>query len=94
MFSDRHYWRAVSNTLWMVVVVVPLAILVAFLLAELLNQKLIGMITLDKKVPGFYEEQHASLAMAFAAQAAVALENAQVAAHGARQLVVQREPFA
>ena len=43
-----------------------------------LNAKLIGMITLDKQEPGFYTEQHGSLAMAFAAQAATAINNARL----------------
>ncbi len=42
------------------------------------DQKLIGMITLDKLEPGFYEDQHAQLAMAFAAQAATAINNARL----------------
>jgi GAF domain-containing protein/CheY-like chemotaxis protein len=44
----------------------------------LLNQKLIGLITLDKQEPGFYKEEHARLAMAFAAQAATAINNARL----------------
>jgi GAF domain-containing protein len=43
-----------------------------------LNQKLIGLITLDKQEPGFYKEEHARLAMAFAAQAATAINNARL----------------
>jgi GAF domain-containing protein len=43
-----------------------------------LNEKLIGMITLDKEKPGFYKNQHARLAMAFAAQAATAINNASL----------------
>lgn len=43
-----------------------------------LNQKLIGMITLDREEPGFYTDEHANLAMAFAAQAATAINNAQL----------------
>jgi PAS domain S-box-containing protein len=43
-----------------------------------LNQILIGMITLDKQEPGFYTDQHARLAMAFAAQAATAINNARL----------------
>ncbi|HIP96344.1 MAG TPA: hybrid sensor histidine kinase/response regulator, partial [Anaerolineae bacterium] len=39
---------------------------------------LIGMITLDKREPGFYTEEHARLALAFAAQAAIAIENARL----------------
>ncbi|NJN94325.1 MAG: response regulator [Anaerolineales bacterium] len=38
----------------------------------------IGMISMDKREPGFYTEKHAHLAMAFAAQAAVAVKNAQL----------------
>ncbi|HET8579474.1 MAG TPA: GAF domain-containing protein, partial [Nitrospiraceae bacterium] len=44
----------------------------------LLNRKLIGMITLDREEPGFYTDEHAELAMAFAAQAATAINNAQL----------------
>jgi len=43
-----------------------------------LGQNLIGMITLDKNEPDFYKEEHAKLAMAFAAQAATAINNAQL----------------
>ncbi len=43
-----------------------------------LGQKLIGMITLDREEQGFYTEAHARLAMAFAAQAATAINNAQL----------------
>ncbi len=41
MFADRHYWRAVSNTLWFVVVAVPINIVFSLMVAMLLNQKLI-----------------------------------------------------
>lgn len=43
-----------------------------------LKQKLIGMITLDREEPGFYTDHHAALAMAFAAQAATAINNARL----------------
>ncbi len=43
----------------------------------LFGDELIGMISLDKHEPNFYTEQHAQLALAFAAQAAIALANAQ-----------------
>ena len=36
----------------------------------LFGDRLIGMITLDKREPGFYTRQHARLALSFAAQAA------------------------
>ena len=44
----------------------------------MIGDRLIGMIALDKREPGFYTEAHAQLAEAFAAQAAVALENARL----------------
>jgi len=44
----------------------------------LVGERLIGMIALDKREPGFYTAAHARLAEAFAAQAAVALENARL----------------
>jgi K+-sensing histidine kinase KdpD len=43
-----------------------------------LNQEMIGLITLDKEEPGFYQSQHAQLSMAFAAQAATAINNARL----------------
>jgi len=44
----------------------------------LFGDQVVGMITLDKKEPAFYTEAHARLAMSFAAQAAIALENARL----------------
>jgi signal transduction histidine kinase len=38
----------------------------------------IGMITLDKKEPNFYTEAYAQVALAFAAQAAIAINNARM----------------
>ncbi len=42
------------------------------------GDRLIGIIALDKKEPGFYTREHARLAQAFAAQAAIAIENARL----------------
>jgi signal transduction histidine kinase/ActR/RegA family two-component response regulator len=42
------------------------------------GDRLLGIITLDKRESGFYTEEHARLAMAFATQAAIAIENAQL----------------
>jgi GAF domain-containing protein/ActR/RegA family two-component response regulator len=42
----------------------------------LIGDRLIGMIALDKHEPGFYAGEHTRLAQTFAAQAAVAIENA------------------
>ncbi len=39
---------------------------------------LVGMLTLDKNEPDYYTSQHARLAMAFGAQAAVAIQNARL----------------
>ncbi len=44
----------------------------------LIGERLIGMIALDKHEIGFYTPEHARLAQAFAAQAAVALENSRL----------------
>jgi len=44
----------------------------------LFGDRLIGMVTLDKREPGFYTEEYARLALAFAAQAAIAIENARL----------------
>jgi GAF domain-containing protein len=44
----------------------------------LVGEQLVGMIALDKREPGFYTEEHAQLALAFAAQAAIAFENARL----------------
>jgi PAS domain S-box-containing protein len=44
----------------------------------LVGERLVGMIALDKREPGFYTQKHARLAEAFAAQAAVAVENARL----------------
>ena len=44
----------------------------------LFGDRLLGMIALDKRESGFYTQEHARLAMAFAAQAAIAIENARL----------------
>jgi len=44
----------------------------------LIGQRPVGMITLDKCQPGFYTQEHARLAEAFATQATVAIENARL----------------
>jgi PAS domain S-box-containing protein len=44
----------------------------------LFRDKVIGMISLDKMTAGYYTEEDARLAMTFATQAAVALENARL----------------
>ena len=44
----------------------------------LFGDRLIGMLALDKRQPEFYTKEHARLAMAFAAQAAIAIHNARL----------------
>jgi diguanylate cyclase (GGDEF)-like protein/PAS domain S-box-containing protein len=44
----------------------------------LFGDRMIGMLTLDKHEPGFYTTHHAQQALAFAAQAAIAVENARL----------------
>jgi len=44
----------------------------------LVGEQLVGMIALDKHEPGFYVQEHARLAEAFAAQAAIAIENSRL----------------
>ncbi len=44
----------------------------------ILGERLLGMIALDKYEESFYTEEHARLASAFAAQAAIAMENARL----------------
>ncbi|OQA19496.1 MAG: Sensor protein kinase WalK [Chloroflexi bacterium ADurb.Bin360] len=44
----------------------------------LIGNEPLGMIALDKHDPGFYTEEHARLAEAFAAQAAIAVANSQL----------------
>ena len=54
------------------------------------GEQLIGMITLDKHEAGFYTAAHARLALAFAAQAAAAMENARLYAAARRELTDRR----
>jgi len=41
LFSDRLFWKAILNTLKFLVIHIPLQLIVALLLAEVLNQKII-----------------------------------------------------
>ncbi len=51
----------------------------------LFGDRVLGIITLDKAESGFYTESHARSAMAFAAQAAIAIENAKLLAGEQKQ---------
>ena len=44
----------------------------------LYGSQCIGMLALDKMEPAFYAERHAQVALAFGAQAAIAIKNARV----------------
>jgi PAS domain S-box-containing protein len=58
------------------------------------GEKVIGVLTLEKQQPDFYTQAHAQLVMAYAAQAAVAIENARLHAETekhAQQLTVLHE---
>ncbi|MFV9503362.1 MAG: response regulator [Oscillochloridaceae bacterium umkhey_bin13] len=54
------------------------------------GERLIGMITLDKYEPGYYTTEHSRLALAFAAQAAAAMENTRLYATARRELADRR----
>jgi multiple sugar transport system permease protein len=43
LFSDPLFWKSLSNTLYIVALAVPLGLIVAFMIALLLNQELGGM---------------------------------------------------
>lgn len=53
--------------------------------------KAVGMLTLDTFEPGFYSAEHARIAMRFAAQAAIALENARVYELSQREVAERRQ---
>jgi signal transduction histidine kinase/CheY-like chemotaxis protein/HAMP domain-containing protein len=57
----------------------------------LFGDKVIGMITLGKAEPNFYLLEHADLAMSFAAQAAIAIENARLYAAAQQELAERKE---
>ncbi len=42
------------------------------------TDKIIGFLNLDNRIPGFFNEEHASIVQTFANQAAIALENARL----------------
>jgi PAS domain S-box-containing protein len=50
------------------------------------GDEVVGLITLDKRVPDFYTADHARVAMAFASQAAIAIRNARLYAAANQEL--------
>jgi len=59
----------------------------------LVGDRLIGMIALDKRQPGFYTAEHARLAETFAAQAALAVENARLFQEARNGLALLRSVY-
>ncbi len=57
----------------------------------LFGDRLIGMVSIDSKEPGFYTAEHAGLALSFAAQAAIAIEHARLYDEAQRELGERRE---
>ncbi len=57
----------------------------------LFGDRLIGMLSVDSKQPGFYTAEHAGMALSFAAQAAIAIENARLFAAAQRELAERKE---
>jgi len=53
----------------------------------LLGDDVVGIITLDKREPDFYTAEHARVALAFGAQAAIAIQNARLYAAANDELV-------
>ncbi len=74
--SDRHAPAQIASWLG-----VPL----------LFQGRIIGMLAIDKQEAGFYTEEHARLAQAFAAQAAIAIENARLFAEATRSAEQARQ---
>lgn len=56
----------------------------------LFGDELIGMLTLDKRQPGFYTSEDAGVAAAFAAQAAIAIQNARLYSSAQEELAERK----
>jgi len=56
----------------------------------LFGERLLGMLTVDKREPSFYSDEHARVALAFAAQAAIAMENARLYAAAQSELAERK----
>lgn len=52
----------------------------------IIGDRVIGMLAFDKKVPNFYTEEQSQFALAFAAQAAIAIENARLYTDAQKEL--------
>ncbi len=79
-------WSAKTDTPW-----VPTPIRAWMGIPMVVQDRIIGMITLDKFETDFYTEQDAETAFALARQAAVAVENAQLHEHQKSNLLAMRQ---
>ena len=55
----------------------------------IIGGEVLGMISLDKQIPDYYTQEHKELALAFAAQAAIAIQNARLFAETQRRAAQQ-----
>jgi diguanylate cyclase (GGDEF)-like protein/PAS domain S-box-containing protein len=53
----------------------------------IIGDRVIGMLAFDKKVPDYYTEEQAQFSLAFAAQAAIAIENARLYSDAQKELM-------
>jgi diguanylate cyclase (GGDEF)-like protein/PAS domain S-box-containing protein len=57
----------------------------------IIGDRVIGMLSLDKRVPNFYTLDQGQLALAFAAQAAIAIENARLYDDAQKELIERKK---
>jgi len=53
----------------------------------IIGDRVIGMLAFDKKIPNYYTEEQSQFALAFAAQAAIAIENARLYSDAQKELM-------
>jgi diguanylate cyclase (GGDEF)-like protein/PAS domain S-box-containing protein len=53
----------------------------------IIGDRVIGMLSFDKKIPNYYTQEQAQFALAFAAQAAIAIENARLFSTAQKDLI-------
>lgn len=53
----------------------------------IIGDRVIGMLALDKNIPNFYNQEQSQFALAFAAQAAIAIENARLYSDAQKELL-------
>jgi diguanylate cyclase (GGDEF)-like protein/PAS domain S-box-containing protein len=57
----------------------------------IIGDRVIGMLAFDKNVPNFYTQEQSQFALAFAAQAAIAIENARLYSDAQKELIEKIE---